>query len=104
MKDIGGLVKGEVVGARVEEHRGFAVRFETADPQRRLRDGHGEVVDFDPVELIETDALPLGLLVLKSHARLTLPQLAQNRVFELAQADIRLREEIAAPAGGVEKL
>ena len=77
----------------------LAAHLRLGDPERRLRDGDGEVVDLDAPELRERD------LDGQAEVELALPALARGdeTVLEATQTDVGLREEVARPARRIEE-
>ena len=86
----------------------FARHLAFGDPERGLCDGAGEVLDFDAVELADRDADKSRIVRLveveREDARAAFAHdgLAQDVVFEPAEREVRLGQEIARAARGVE--
>lgn len=79
---------------------GFAHHLRLGDPERGLRDGNGEVVDFDAVELPDGDLNRAELGVVKFDL---LRERAQDVVFQAAERNVGFGEKIAGAARGIEK-
>ena len=68
--------------------------------QSAVRHGHGEVVDFDAVELADADLDRVDAL--QADGDLPVGEQHKHLVFQLADAQIALRQEITAACGGVQ--
>ena len=69
------------------------------DPQGRLGYGHGKVVDLDAVELANGDLN--GVCYIAQHN--LVGKGAERLIFQLAQGDISLRQEVAGTTGGIKE-
>lgn len=67
------------------------------DPERRLGNGGGEVVDLDAVELVDGDLNR----VQHPHDDLVFEEQGEDFVFQAAEGKVAFREEVAGTAGGV---
>ena len=98
--DIGVRLQRQEVARRADDAFRGVHHLALGDPQRRLGDGHGEVVDLDAVELADAH-LDVG----QQHpfAFVVGDEAAEQVVLDLAQAQEGFREEVPAAGGGVEE-
>ena len=79
---------------------GFGEHLGVGDPEGGFGDGYGEVVDFDAVELVDGDA---DGVFDESEDALALVAGGDGLVFESAEGQKSLGEEVSGAAGGVEE-
>ncbi|SPJ41330.1 hypothetical protein CHUV2995_02144 [Corynebacterium diphtheriae subsp. lausannense] len=95
---MGGVVKRETFDICGDDRFGLDVGLELRDPQGGGGYGDGEVVDLDPVELVQAD---LEGDVAKTELSLVAGKLREDLVFDFAQVDVGFREEVSRTAGWV---
>ena len=100
--DVAVVVQGQA-GLPAHDRVGLVEGLLLGDPQRRPGDGHGEVVDLDAVELADAHLDGVEGVAQVEHP-VVLVQLGDHAVLEAAQAQVRLGQEVAGPAGRVEEL
>ena len=98
LHNIGVGFQGQEVQGHVHDVLGLLHHLALRDPQGRLGHGHGKVIDLNAVELADGDLdrigeVPQSDLVGKG---------AQGFIFQLAQGDVGLGQEVAGAAGGVQ--
>ena len=78
---------------------GFLHHLALSDPQRRLCHSHGEIVDFDTVELADGD------LNRVAHVQHDLPLMEKGYcfIFQPPEGDVSFRQEVAGAAGRVQE-
>ena len=90
--------EGEELEGQADDLEGFREHLGLGDPKGGLGDGHGEVVDFDAVELLDGDA---NGVVDDAEDALSLEAGGEGPVFEAAEGEVGFGEEVAGAAGGV---
>ena len=80
------LVEAVDDALRFFEHLGFR------DPERGLRDRHGEVIDLDAVKLLDRDLNRVQFFIAKSH--LSVESFLEDLILESAKAEIGFGQEI----------
>lgn len=100
--DIDIALEWQEVDSGMYDVLGLLEHLALCDPERCTGDGDGEVVDLDAVELADVHSNRVGDGE-GAEADLFIKSQAQGVVFEAAQADISLGEEVATAAGRVEE-
>ena len=101
--DVGVRGEREEVHAALDNALGLLHHLAFGDPDGGFRDGDGEVVDLDAVELLDIDLDRIIFLVREAQcdAAVAGDGLAQDVVLEAAQREIAFGQEVAAATGGV---